>query len=47
MATLANKDQQAFLFMCLDAKLAGRLSHDITATTPVLPGVVQTCFSFL
>ena len=47
MATLSIKDQQAFLFKCLDAELAGRLSRDVTATTPVIAGVGQTCLDHI
>ena len=47
MATLANKDQQAFLFKCLDSELAGRLSLDVTATTSVVDGVGETCLDYI
>jgi hypothetical protein len=47
MATLAVKDQQAFLFKCLDSELAGRLSRDVTATTAVVTGVGDTCLDYI
>jgi hypothetical protein len=50
MAVLPIKDQQAFLFRCLDKELSARLARQVTDTTPVLavPNViVESCMSLL